>query len=444
MTLWHWSKPSYSALTGWRVVSRGMQHIFDSKWHLRSLWLGFMASDRYIWGQCYWGHQLGQPWRVQREVLLQAGCLQCVCHPNGRHQEAEERAETHPLANNHDLQRGFRDNCLQGLFWGIFAIDWAWEICSLGMVLGSARSHQGRSASFLIQAYLYVFFSKSCCQTKCASNKKLIQDYSARSPCYFIALLLFQHVLTCLGVRCSQHVKCLLQDKDHLDLLWEAALSVTVQVRFCSGLQENSLARNLQSEAVKALGHASLSDSFAVFSRLVKELQTEKVQDGVALGLAYNGTVYNAAIHKAALVLGGILDQTGQPVEKRFVQAGVTVRPWHSQQRIFQAVKDDCLWKICGNDMVHHPWSAVRTWNRFLDDWDAYPGVQNENAASQQSHGILVGQGPEDRSGRLLAGHRSDSPGRVSWGMDGIIPLFSEIYCTVRSMFIHKPFGLGS
>ena len=183
------------------------------------------------------------------------------------------------------------------------------------MVLGSARSHQGRSASFLIQAYLYVFFSKSCCQTKCASNKKLIQDYSARSPCYFIALLLFQHVLTCLGVRCSQHVKFLLQDKDHLDLLWEAALSVTVQVRFCSGLQENSLARNLQSEAVKALGHASLSDSFAVFSRLVKELQTEKVQDGVALGLAYNGTVYNAAIHKAALVLGGILDQTGQPVE---------------------------------------------------------------------------------------------------------------------------------
>ena len=134
----------------------------------------------------------------------------------------------------------------------------------------------------MIQAYLYVFFSKSCCQTKCASNKKLIQDYSARSPCYFIALLLFQHVLTCLGVRCSQHVKFLLQDKDHLDLLWEAALSVTIQVRFCSGLQENSLARNLQSEAVKALGHASLSDSFAVFSRLVKELQTEKVQDGVA------------------------------------------------------------------------------------------------------------------------------------------------------------------
>ena len=184
------------------------------------------------------------------------------------------------------------------------------------MVLGSARSHQGRSASFLIQAYLYVFFSKSGCQKKMCkqqeTNSRLLSSFPLL---FYFALLLFQHVLTCLGVRCSQHVKFLLQDKDHLDLLWEAALSVTVQVRFCSGLQENSLARNLQSEAVKALGHASLSDSFAVFSRLVKELQTEKVQGGVALGLAYNGTVYNAAIHKAALVLDGILDQTGQPVE---------------------------------------------------------------------------------------------------------------------------------
>ena len=111
-------------------------------------------------------------------------------------------------------------------------------------------------------------------------------------------------------------MKFLLQDKDHLDLLWEAALSVTLQVRLCPGLQEKSLARNLQSEAVKALGHASLSDSFAMFSRLVKDLQIDKVQDGVALGLAYNGTVYNAAIHKAALALAGVMDEPGQLVEK--------------------------------------------------------------------------------------------------------------------------------
>ena len=71
---------------------------------------------------------------------------------------------------------------------------------------------------------------------------------------------------------------------------------------------DKSLARNFQSEAVKALGHASLSDSFLTFAGLVRVLAIDKVQDGVAMGLAYNGTVYNAAIHKAALSMAAVLE----------------------------------------------------------------------------------------------------------------------------------------
>lgn len=67
------------------------------------------------------------------------------------------------------------------------------------------------------------------------------------------------------------------------------------------------MARNFQSEAVKALGHSSLSDSFVTFSGLVKLLGVDKVQEGVTLGLAYNGTAYNAAMHKAAVSVAAVV-----------------------------------------------------------------------------------------------------------------------------------------
>ncbi|CAK9105294.1 Cyclin-dependent kinase-like 4 [Durusdinium trenchii] len=104
-------------------------------------------------------------------------------------------------------------------------------------------------------------------------------------------------------------------DKEHLDLLWEAGLTVTLQVRFCAGDKEKCLARNLQSEAIKALGHASLSDSFVTFAVAVKTMGIDKVQAGVDLGLAYNGTVYNAAIHKASLLLASVLEDSSRAVE---------------------------------------------------------------------------------------------------------------------------------
>ena len=93
-------------------------------------------------------------------------------------------------------------------------------------------------------------------------------------------------------------------------------MSVTIQVRLCTSDKDKALARNLQSENVKALGHSSLSDSFATFASLVKLMGIDKVQDGVAYGLAYNGTQYNAAIHKCALAMAGVLEDPGQTVMK--------------------------------------------------------------------------------------------------------------------------------
>lgn len=105
------------------------------------------------------------------------------------------------------------------------------------------------------------------------------------------------------------------QDKEHLELLWEAGRTVTLQVRQCAGEKEKCLARNLQSEAIKALGHSALSDSFVTFAATVKTLGIDKVQSGIDLGLAFNGTVYNAAIHKASLQLAGVLDDPSKAVE---------------------------------------------------------------------------------------------------------------------------------
>lgn len=129
----------------------------------------------------------------------------------------------------------------------------------------------------------------------------------------------FDFLAVCaLGFACSIAIGCALhasQDKEHLDLLWEAGLTVTLQVRFCAGDKEKCLARNLQSEAIKALGHASLSDSFVTFAVAVKTMGIDKVQAGVDLGLAYNGTVYNAAIHKASLLLASVLEDSSRAVE---------------------------------------------------------------------------------------------------------------------------------
>ena len=67
-----------------------------------------------------------------------------------------------------------------------------------------------------------------------------------------------------------------------------------MQVRLCSGSKGVLLARNVQSEAIKALGHPALSDSFVSFAKTVMGLGVDKVKDGEDLRLSFNGTSYKA------------------------------------------------------------------------------------------------------------------------------------------------------
>ena len=113
---------------------------------------------------------------------------------------------------------------------------------------------------------------------------------------------------------------CSTKDQEWLNLLWESGLSVTLQIRLCPTTRDLCLARNVQSESIKSLGHSSLSDSFVTFASLVKTLGCERVQDGLDLGLHYNGAAYNAAIHKAAGLVGGLLVGPQGLVEKALMR----------------------------------------------------------------------------------------------------------------------------
>ena len=105
------------------------------------------------------------------------------------------------------------------------------------------------------------------------------------------------------------------EDKDWLDQLWESGLAVTLQVRLCLTSKERALARHNQSEAVKSLGHSGMSDSFATFSLLTDKLGISTQKQGEELGLHFNGTLYNASMHKAAQSMISVL-QGGQGVQK--------------------------------------------------------------------------------------------------------------------------------
>ena len=79
-----------------------------------------------------------------------------------------------------------------------------------------------------------------------------------------------------------------------------------------------ALARNASSETVKALGDATLSDTFLTFAKTVQILGIDKEKDGHAAKLRYNRTGYNAAIHKAAIAVQAVLrsGSPGGPVEE--------------------------------------------------------------------------------------------------------------------------------
>lgn len=90
-------------------------------------------------------------------------------------------------------------------------------------------------------------------------------------------------------------------------MLWDSGLSVTIQIRVCQNPKALCLAKNAQSEAVKALGHSALSDLFLAFTMHVKTLQVDSVAEGQRLSLTYGGAKYNAAMHKVAVGLGALL-----------------------------------------------------------------------------------------------------------------------------------------
>ena len=99
-------------------------------------------------------------------------------------------------------------------------------------------------------------------------------------------------------------------------MLFECGCSVTIQLRLCPTQKDLLVARNKQSEAVKGLGHAALSDSFVSFAWMVSTLKVDTVKAGEDLGLHFNGSPYLAAIHKAASSMGSMLSGPNGPVEK--------------------------------------------------------------------------------------------------------------------------------
>ena len=84
-------------------------------------------------------------------------------------------------------------------------------------------------------------------------------------------------------------------------MLWEAGLTVTIQVRLCPDLADFVKARNHASEGLKSIGDLSLSDTFLTFAEVVKKLGIEKEQDGISHGLRFNNAVYNSSMHRAAM-----------------------------------------------------------------------------------------------------------------------------------------------
>ena len=69
------------------------------------------------------------------------------------------------------------------------------------------------------------------------------------------------------------------------------------------------LARNVQSEAIKALGHPALSDSFVSFAKTVLGLGVDKVKDGEDLGLSFNGTKLQRCHAQSSIEPGRLISQ---------------------------------------------------------------------------------------------------------------------------------------
>ena len=115
----------------------------------------------------------------------------------------------------------------------------------------------------------------------------------------------------------SRNLTVATQDKDWLALLWEAGLSVSIQMRYCPDMVDFAKARNHAAEGLKAINAASLSETFLQFALLARQLKVEKEADGCAHGLRFNNSPYNASMHRAAMGVLLLLDGDGD----RFLKA---------------------------------------------------------------------------------------------------------------------------
>ena len=111
------------------------------------------------------------------------------------------------------------------------------------------------------------------------------------------------------------------KDKEWLDMLWEAACTVTIQLRFCPSEMDWALTLNRASEKLKTLSNNALFDTFIRFASLARILKIEKESDGRDAQLRFNNSLYNASMHKASMALLTVMSEAGSSKASAFETA---------------------------------------------------------------------------------------------------------------------------
>ena len=101
------------------------------------------------------------------------------------------------------------------------------------------------------------------------------------------------------------------QDKKWTELLWEAGCTVTIQVRTCGSPGEIAIARNMSSEKLKAIRDSSLSDTFITFTKMCTLLNISSTTEADVHNLRFNGSSYNASMHKAVTAVASLMGTAG-------------------------------------------------------------------------------------------------------------------------------------
>ena len=104
-------------------------------------------------------------------------------------------------------------------------------------------------------------------------------------------------------------------------MLWDAACTVTIQLRFCPSDIDWALSLNRASERLKTLSNNTLSDTFVKFCSLAHILKVEKESDGRDAQLRFNNSLYNSAMHKACMAVLSVMNEPGSTKASAFETA---------------------------------------------------------------------------------------------------------------------------